>query len=589
VSYAHSRMIAHGDLKPGNILVGRGGRVRLLDFGIARLVSDETDAFHLTGAVTSSFASPARLRGELPTVPDDVFALGRLLGQVTADAHDRDLIAISAKASADDPTTRYGNVPEFLADLDRWERRFPVRAAPRTPWYVARKYVRRNWFVVSAFVAFAALTILAGFSYTRAEAERRKADTRFVQARAMANYMLFDLYDTLTDIPQTVAARARIAQVSQRNLNLLNAEIGALSDIRIDLARSYARLAEVQGIYGNSNLGQSRAALANIRRADTILTEMHNRQPLRTDVAIELAKVRIRLVNANIYGDHDPKKALALAESAATLLTPADHDPSDPAARETLWWARIVQGDALTWLDRTTESLALLGSELALSKHRQGLSQMSDDVLLKQSLTLRMIGEAQYYAHHLEASVSALGQGLALLQSRYGLQPPQPAITIRMANIALTLGSTQIERGDSLAGVATLKYGYGLVLSLSARDPNDVEAQRRRLSYSGDLASGLVKLGRLKEANQLIMETRAAYIALLRKYPDDAALFRAYARSIRSAADLSLRRGKPQESCAWLITAAKAWHMFDVRWGISPSDKGDEVAAIKTGLARCPR
>ncbi|MBL8235561.1 MAG: serine/threonine protein kinase, partial [Bryobacterales bacterium] len=82
VGYAHQNLIVHRDLKPGNILVDKAGSVKLLDFGIARVLSDTADqTMTVAGAqmLTPEYASPEQVRGEPVTTATDVYSLGIVL------------------------------------------------------------------------------------------------------------------------------------------------------------------------------------------------------------------------------------------------------------------------------------------------------------------------------------------------------------------------------------------------------------------------------------------------------------------------------------------------------------------------------
>ena len=97
--YAHSQLVVHADLKTSNILVDRTGRVRLLDFGIAKLLGSEDHPGTVT-PMTHAFASPERRAGGAPSIADDVFALGVILKGLLADTRDGDLLAITDRATA---------------------------------------------------------------------------------------------------------------------------------------------------------------------------------------------------------------------------------------------------------------------------------------------------------------------------------------------------------------------------------------------------------------------------------------------------------------------------------------------------------
>jgi eukaryotic-like serine/threonine-protein kinase len=215
IGHAHANLIVHRDLKPSNILVTADGQVKLLDFGIAKLLhaDGEEDRTALTSdggtALTPDYASPEQVTGEDITTATDVYALGVLLYVLLSGRHptrgDRstpgdavrgvldvepprlglaDLDTIMAKALRKVPSDRYASVTAFADDLRRYLRHEPVSARPDSLDYRVRKFVRRNRTAVTAATAVGVVLIAAtAFSLLQARRASEQRDAAVRSAR----------------------------------------------------------------------------------------------------------------------------------------------------------------------------------------------------------------------------------------------------------------------------------------------------------------------------------------------------------------------------------------------------------------------
>jgi len=209
VAYAHAQLVVHRDLKPSNILVTADGHVRLLDFGIAKLLEQgearETELTAQSGrALTPDYASPEQIAGMPIGTASDVYSLGVVLYELLtnqrpyrltrdsrgaleeailqvdparpSDAADAratraalrgDLDWIVLKAMAKERERRYVSAAELAADLRRFLRNEPVEASPPSTTYRIGKFVRRHRLAVGAG-GLLILSLLAGTAGTTA-------------------------------------------------------------------------------------------------------------------------------------------------------------------------------------------------------------------------------------------------------------------------------------------------------------------------------------------------------------------------------------------------------------------------------------
>jgi serine/threonine-protein kinase len=195
VAHAHAQLIVHRDLKPGNVLVTPDGQVKLLDFGVAKLLDNTEGSDELTrlaaAGLTPEYAAPEQLRGEPVSVATDVYALGVMLCQLltgqrqlpSATGLDADLRALIARATQARPEDRYASVAALSEDLRRYIDHEPLFARAG-PWrYRAGKFLRRHRVGVAAG-SLLTLSLLLGLAGTAWQwrAARLEADrTRRVQ------------------------------------------------------------------------------------------------------------------------------------------------------------------------------------------------------------------------------------------------------------------------------------------------------------------------------------------------------------------------------------------------------------------------
>ncbi len=269
VTHAHRRLVVHRDLKPSNILVDGSGQVKLLDFGIAKLLqSDASITASASRIFTPEYAAPEQVRGEAVTTAVDVYALGLLLyelltgcrpygatastpaayeqailtqepqkpsraaveadGESAARAAARsldpahlsaqlrgDLDAIVLKALRKEPELRYEAVAAFADDVQRYLDRSPVLARRGNLRYRVTRFLQRHA-LASGLIAIAIISLVAGFAVALWQAEHARAEAS--KSRAALEFMtgLFTLADPVAAQGERITARELLTTGSQR-------------------------------------------------------------------------------------------------------------------------------------------------------------------------------------------------------------------------------------------------------------------------------------------------------------------------------------------------------------------------------------
>lgn len=401
VAFAHRNLVVHRDLTPSNVLVSREGRVKLIDFGIARApearnLEEGTQPSIASLSLTPGFAAPERMTNAGVALAADVYSLGKLLERLIPPGNDRELKAIVARATAPLPVDRYTSAEALAEDVAAWGAGQPVDAVGGGKRYRLDKFIGRHKLGVSAAAAAVLLLVIAlGVTLAanaRAERARAAEAQRFEQVRSLARYLLFDLNDALRQTVGNTAARADLANRAQAYLDNLAASPGASPALRLETAQGLIRLAEIQGVPTEPNLGEPDRARANLEKAEAMLAGLEKEPIAGVAVAHARGKALRGVTLIHAEGKKDEARKL-MGEATAAL------DAMPAAQRDRGWFEvrRIVRKAELELsdLDQKPADMLKLANQLEADIGQwPAAMRSSDEAALDRALA------AYYRAYH---------------------------------------------------------------------------------------------------------------------------------------------------------------------------------------------
>jgi eukaryotic-like serine/threonine-protein kinase len=525
VHSAHQNLVIHRDLKPSNILVTRDRTLKLLDFGIAKLlgVPDLTHTVAVTHASVRLFtpgsASPEQVRGEPVTTATDVYLLGLLLYELlcgsrpfrlkelrlseiervicnelppapsaTLDPHGNaqelarleaiararqttlgrlrrelagDLDTIVMMAIRKEPTRRYASVDELAADIKRYDHGAPVVARQDTWRYRARKFVRRHTVGVAAGTALAAL--LTAFTVLTAVQMRRVAQT------------------------QAMAEEER-----QRSAEMAKFLVGLFDDSDPSEAR-----------------GEKMTAREILERGAERIASLKNQPEEQATLMETIGRTYLSLGEAD-----KARPQLEAALAARRKLFKGDHAA---IASSLTALGRLELADG-----RLAQANDYYGAALAMNQRLYGAKR------IEVAQSLQDLGELQKMQGDLPAAEATLRRSLALFTSVSGAQ--SPAVSSVMNELAQVL-----ERRGDLAGAE------GLYRQAIAIDQATLGTDHPQVAHNlHNLALVLQERGQLDAARPLYEQS----LSMLRKvlgetHPDTIEALGSYGRYLQDRGELS--------------------------------------------------
>jgi serine/threonine protein kinase/tetratricopeptide (TPR) repeat protein len=557
VAHAHANLIVHRDLKPANVLVSTEGEVKLLDFGIAKLIERDAWGSATTGGaltreggavLTPEFAAPEQLSGGAITIATDVYALGVLLYVLLTGRHPvrhshaspaaliksileedaprpsdvapgrwnralrGDVDTIVAKAMKKVPAERYSSVTAMADDLRRMLRHEPISARPDAVGYRTARFVRRHSAAVATASAGAAL--LSGLIVvhtTRLAAERDRAQRETAKAVKVSEMLMGLLTSADPYAQRDTSGEPTVRALLDAGARQVQADLASDPDVQAQLLAAMGRTYRRLGLYDKAQQlleqslasGQRAFGPEHVRVAETL-------QSLGVVLADkgDYAGAARRLEEAlalqrKLLGGQHADIAVTLSELGRVYQDQGFNSRAEPLHREALEMRRKLLGEEHR---ETAVSLNDLGSVLRLNGDLSGA-----EALIRRSLAINLKTRGKDHPN-----TATTLHDLALIVAARGDYPAAESM-LRQA-----LATERKALGDRHAAVAATFNTLSRVLFEQGRYEDAVSALEDALRIAGPalgpdhplVAIYTINLGAVELARHTPAATAAAELLL---------------------------------------------------------------------------